>query len=208
MTSSPRASRCEPFVAEFMGQGDRHLQGQGRADAHHPRGIGPAGHHRHRRLRAADRQRSRLGVAAAKERARSRCATSATARPTSVRSTRRSTSRRCGSCRWSSCARTIAMPSTRSTSSAPRRAPSPTAAIAYGMTRHRGRRQRRRWRCGRAANAMPIDARPRGRRADAARGEDLPLPRPPAGRRQPLHPEGGDGARRSAATRAAPTAPG
>ena len=46
-------------VGRVPRSGHRHVQGQGRADAHHPPGVGADGHHRHRRRRHPGRQRPR-----------------------------------------------------------------------------------------------------------------------------------------------------
>ena len=163
------------MFAELMAQGRGHEPRARRLDAHRrsrrsassaPTGSSAPGC----RSRWAPRRRRSCGTTAA-----SRSRSSATARSRTARSTRRSTSPRCGSCRWSSSARTTATPSSRRRRRNTRRRSS-SAAAGYGVDyvavdgndvvrdrdgdARRGRRGSRR-------------ARSRRRR-----GHDLPLARP------------------------------
>ena len=82
--------------------------------------------------RPADRGRRGDRRAAARATAASRWRSSATARSRTARSTKRSTSPRCGSCRWSSSARTTATPSSRRRRPSTRRRSS-SAPPGYGV---------------------------------------------------------------------------
>jgi pyruvate dehydrogenase E1 component alpha subunit len=77
--------------AEIAGQGHRHLQGQGRADAHHASRSGVMVTTGIVGSSMPDRQRPGAGRADPRREARQRWPTSATARRTSAPSTRRST---------------------------------------------------------------------------------------------------------------------
>ena len=92
---------------------DRAARRQGRLDAPDQRRARRDGLVRHRRRPPADRPRARPGRRSTAARARSPSASSATARPTSGRSTRRSTWPRSGRPRSSSSARTTCTWSTR-----------------------------------------------------------------------------------------------
>ena len=122
------------MMAELLGQGQRLLPRPRRLDAHRRRRHRQPRRERHRRRRDPDRRRRRAGAEAAPAPARSWCASSATARPTRARSTRRRTWPRSGSCRWSSSARTtsygMSMSSDRGDS---RSRTSSTRAAAYGI---------------------------------------------------------------------------
>ena len=118
-------------------EGNRAVQGQGRLDAPDLRGRQHARLLRDRRRPPADGGRRRVVGSAARHRSGGAWPSSATAPPTSARSTRRSTWPRSGSCRSSSCARTTSTWSTRrSERSPPPTIPPPTGLRPTGC-RHR-----------------------------------------------------------------------
>ena len=112
-TRSPAARRWRKIMGELMGRGGGLMGGKGGSMHLTQRRARRDGLVRDRRRAPADRARARPGPPSCAGPARSRSASSATARPTSGRSTRRSTWPPSGSCRSSSCARTTSTWSTR-----------------------------------------------------------------------------------------------
>ena len=174
-------------------EGDRRLQGQGRLDAPDPGRPRDARVVRHRRRAPADGERRGLVGDGCAGRRRSRSPSSATAPRTSARSTRRSTSPRCGSCRCIFvCENNLYMEYTpigvRHLGAEPGRGP--------GSGQRHARRARRRQRRGRRARGddRAVERARAGDGPDRRRGADLPPLRAQPHRPGEV-PTGGGGAR-------------
>ena len=165
-TRWPAARRWAGLYAELFGRAGRPDGRQGRLDAHHQRRAPHDGQLRDRRRPPADRARRRVVRPVPRARSRSRCASSATGRRTSARSTRRSTWPPCGRRRSCSCARTTATWSTRaigSVTAVARPGGGPGGGLRPGADRRRRQRRGRRVR-GRHARRWPGRGPARGRR--------------------------------------------